>query len=262
MPRSRAESRAAGSLYSYPDTVVGCGYTPSIAICHRFADCSDRCDCSIYPIATHTAEPARESWAQSSVLSSYCLETSRPSQAESFEPQSLRRWDAFHSLAIDRRLIILETGDHRPPSSSKRNPSRSSFPTGIHSGILQPRVVQQTTNLLVARLSNDGQEHRRMRDLLKMVANQLIKDGDAFMVRFSGPSQVAVEKTMDQSRLQSELEVTPRSSWHFTTSAICLLAIAGLMGRIERCSRRGLTCRPISQQGAKQSTSATNLRLG
>lgn len=45
----------------------------------------------------------------------------------------------------------------------------------------------------------------RLRDLLKMVANQVIKDGDAFMVRSSGPSQVAIEWTMDQSRLQSEL---------------------------------------------------------
>lgn len=45
----------------------------------------------------------------------------------------------------------------------------------------------------------------RLRDLLKMVGNQVIKDGDAFMVRSSGPSQVAIEWTMDRSRLQSEL---------------------------------------------------------
>jgi VWFA-related protein len=48
----------------------------------------------------------------------------------------------------------------------------------------------------------------RLRDLLKMVANQVIKDGDAFMVRSSGPSQVAIEWTMDRSRLQSELRKT------------------------------------------------------
>jgi hypothetical protein len=45
----------------------------------------------------------------------------------------------------------------------------------------------------------------RLRDLLKIVANEVIKDGDAFMVRSSGPSQVAIEWTMDRSRLQSEL---------------------------------------------------------
>ena len=47
----------------------------------------------------------------------------------------------------------------------------------------------------------------RLRDLLKVVADQVIKDGDAFMVRSSGPSQVAIEWTTDRSRL-SELRRT------------------------------------------------------
>src|SRR5688572_29146225 len=45
----------------------------------------------------------------------------------------------------------------------------------------------------------------RLRNLLRLVANELIKDGDAFMVRSSGPSQVAMEWTVDRSRLQLEL---------------------------------------------------------
>jgi hypothetical protein len=60
--------------------------------------------------------------------------------------------------------------------------------------------------LFIDDLHLDFRNTGRLRDLLRQVATAVIKKGDAFMVRASGPSQISIDWTVDHPRLQEAIK--------------------------------------------------------
>src|SRR5918996_6354085 len=66
----------------------------------------------------------------------------------------------------------------------------------------QPVKPSETAWLLfIDDLHLDFRNTGRLRDLLRLVTTEVIRKGDAFMVRCSGPSQIAIDWTVDHPRL-------------------------------------------------------------